>query len=277
MTGTKTSETDAPQAEHVHFLFDPRTTLTALAGQRRRLCSSAATFTTDELAAPSRCEGWSVADVLRHLVWVDATMHQIWSGDESPVEGFDPRTTPNKWVEADRVVPDEEIRERYLSSTDAMALEMESADPQRLGHPSLSPLGAVPWWMSAVHIGWDSWIHERDVLIPLDRDVEDIPGETLPCLAYSMVVASFFSGRPPLNVRIGSVQLQRESDLVTAWEPDEEPDEQSDSDGLTVLTGSPVATIDSLSGRGALSDALVGDGAVIDRMAGLARFFTSPV
>ena len=270
---------DAPQADHIRFLFDPYATLGALAGQRRRFGAAVETLSADELEAPSRCDGWTVADVLRHGVWVDATMRTIWSGDESLAEGFDPRTTPDAAVRADRAVPDEEIRRRYLSSTEAMIVELESPGPERLGRPSLSPAGRVPWWMSAVHLGWDSTIHERDVLAPLDRTVEATAGETIPALAYSLVLASFFSGRAPLEVRIDTVRLRCGSGPVTASTV--EPTENGDGGGTlghdagSVLRGDPVQIIDALSGRLAPDEALHGDVALIGRLGGLARYFTS--
>src|SRR6202035_500418 len=101
MEHDKRPEQDAPQADHIRFLFDPHATLTMLAAQQRRFASAVATLTDEELASPSRCAGWTVADVLRHLVWVDTTMCRLWSGDETPAVGFDPRTTPNEAVRAD--------------------------------------------------------------------------------------------------------------------------------------------------------------------------------
>jgi len=271
---------DAPQADHICFLFDPHTTLATLAGQRKRFASTVATLSAEELASPSRCEGWTVADLLRHLVWVDATMQRLWSGDETPAAGFDPRTTPNEAVRADRAVPDEEIRRRYLSSTETMVVGLESADPKRFGQPSLSPAGRVPWWMSAMHMGWDSIVHERDALAPLGRAVEVVPGETIPSLAYSLVLASLFDRRDQLHVRMGPIHLCRDGGPVTAWAVARGPDENTAShppfdDQSTVLTGDPVATIDALCGRGSLAQTLNGDAAVIDRLGGLARYFAS--
>ena len=273
---------DTPQADHIRFLFDPRTTLCALAGQRRRFGSTVATLTVDELAAPSRCEGWTVADVLRHLVWVDATMRRLWSGDESPAAGFDPRTTPNDSVRADRSVPDDEIQRRYLVSTETMIVELESADPERFGHPSLSPAGRVPWWLSAMHQGWDSTVHERDALAPLGRAVEAVPGEMVPSLTYSLVLAALFDRHGDLDVQIGTSRLSRGGGPVTAWATavgagEDIADHDDSDDGATVLSGEPAATIDALCGRGSIIDTIKGDRSVIDRLGGLARYFTASV
>jgi uncharacterized protein (TIGR03083 family) len=270
---------DAPQAEHIRFIFDPGATLVVLAGQRRRFAATAAILSAEELAVPSRCEGWTVADVLRHLVWVDATMRKLWSGDESPVVGFDPRTTPDEAVRADRAVPDEEIRQRFLVSTEAMALELESAGPERFGAPSVSPAGRVPWWLSVMHVGWDSTIHERDVLGPLQRQVDPVPQETMASLAYSLVLASLFDRHGPLEVHIGPVRLSSGRGPATVWVADDgaggDDASRPSDDGPAVLDGDLVAAVDALSGREPLAAALHGDAAAIDRLGGLARFFTS--
>ena len=269
----------APQADHIRFLFDPHTTLVALAGHRRRFGSTVASLTAEELASPSRCRGWTVADILRHGVWVDTTGRQLWSGDKSPTRGFDPRTTPDEFVRADRVVHDEVIQQRYLSSTETMILELESAGPERFGNPSWSPAGRVPWWLSAVHLGWDSTVHERDALAPLGRAVEAPPDELAPTLAYSLVLATLFH-RDPVHVQVGSVRIRRGGGPVTTWSTpagDEQETEAVDSstDAATVLTGEPAAVIDALTGRVSLADTLRGDPAAVESMGGLARYFAS--
>jgi uncharacterized protein (TIGR03083 family) len=265
----------APQADHIRFLFDPQITLTTFAGQRRRFGSMVESLSVDELESPSRCDGWSVADVLRHLVWVDATIRRIWSGHRFLAEGFDPRVTPNEAVLADRAISDEETQERYLSSTETMVAELTSWDPQRIGQPSLSPAGQVPWWMSAVHIGWDSSIHERDVLLPLGRCPEIDDNEIEPCLAYSLVLTSFFAGRDPLSLRVGTIQLRRMDGPVSVQVVTSSPGEEDDLASDTKLTGDPVGVIDAISGRGSIDDSLTGDSATIRRLSGLAQYFLS--
>ncbi len=276
--GNKRPGEDAPQADHIRFLFDPSTTLAVLAGHRRRFGSAVETFSAEELAAPSRCEGWTVADVLRHGVWADATMRRVWSGDRAPVSGFDPRTTPHEAVLADRGVPDEEVKRRYLSSTETMVAELEAADAERFGHATLSPAGRVPWWLSAVHLGWDTAIHERDVMTPLDRPVEAKDGEAMVGLAYSLVLASFFDGSDLLDLQVESVRVRNDGGPVTVWAMAPGADDANDHpavDTALALTGQPAAIVDALSGRASLTGALRGDTAVIERLGGLARYFAS--
>jgi uncharacterized protein (TIGR03083 family) len=268
---------NAPQPDHIRFLFDPRSTLSTLAGQRSRFASTVEDLSKEELASPSRCKGWTVGDVLRHLVWVDRTIRRIWSGDGSIAANFDPRLTPDKAVQEDRAIPDEEIRERYLFSTRSMISDLQCSDPQRFGQPSLSPVGQVPWWMSAVHIGWDSSIHERDALLPIGRSVTQLESETVPCLAYSLVLMSFFAGHDPLSVRIGTIKLFREAGpvIVETVATTHESDDAVASSPGSLATDNPVKVIDAICGRGSIDDSLAGDIAVIHRLGGLARYFTS--
>jgi uncharacterized protein (TIGR03083 family) len=267
---------NVPQPEHIRFLFDPTETIAVFAGQRRRFASTVEGLSTEELTPLSRCEGWTVADVLRHLVWVDVTIRRIWAGDQSVAEGFDPRITPREAVQGDRAVSDEEIRDRYLLSTETMLSDLECSDPQRFGQPSLSPAGLVPWWMSVVHIGWDSSIHERDALLPLGRGVAPLDVETNLCLAYSLVLASFFAGGDPLSMRIGTVTLRRDDGPVIVQAQGGEGQLDAPQPLATVVTDDPVTVIDAISGRGSLEESVSGDKALIHRIGGLARYFTSP-
>jgi hypothetical protein len=131
--------------------------------------------------------------------------------------------------------------------------------------------------MSAVHIGWDSSIHERDALLPLGRSVMQLESETVPCLAYSLVLMSFFAGDDPLFVRIGTIQTFREDGPViveTITSTDENDDAETSSPN-SLATDTPVKVIDAICGRGSIDDSLAGDAAVIHRLGGLARYFTS--
>jgi uncharacterized protein (TIGR03083 family) len=267
-----------PHADHLRFFFEPAATLTSVADQRRRFAGAVSGLGDAELAAPSRCGAWSVADVLRHGIWFDDTMRAIWSGDRSVALGFDPRRTPDEHVRSARGVADREVLSRYLASTEAVVTELVSAGPARFAQPSRSPAGPVPWWLSAVHLGWDTAIHERDVLLPLGRTVDADPAHSAAVLAYSLALASFFAGPDPLDVAVGGVRLRRDDGPVEVWAPSPAPSGKGAAEGgVAVVTGDPVAIVDALAGREGLPGAMDGPLAVVERLGGLARYFTSPV
>ncbi len=211
---------------------------------------------------PSRCSEWSNADVLRHLGDVDGWLSAFWSGDPPPFTSFDPRTTPHEFVLQGRAMPDDDARDRFVASTRSMASDLEDTNPERWGLPSISPMGAVPWWLSDLHIFYDSWVHERDVFVPLGVEPPLEPDEATAVLVYSLgLVGARIT--EPTDVTICGVRL------VTG-------------DGPAVVTpvdavGDCAAVIDALSGRGRLEDALPDEQpSVIETLGWLARLFLTP-
>lgn len=165
-------------------------------------------------------------------------MQALWERRPPAFTHFDPNTTPHEFVVAQRGTPDAEIRDSYVVSAETMAAEVGESPPERWGQKSISPLGVVPWWLSVLHIFWDSWMHERDALLPLGEDVPVEPDETVPVLAYSLVlVGTFFT--EATDAVVCGVRLVTENGTTTVT-PDERP--STDSDTLEL--------IDALAGRG---------------------------
>ncbi len=251
-----------PQGEQIHVDVDPAATLAAYAQHRRRFAAEVASLDEAALAAQSRCALWSVADVLRHCRDVDDWMQALWSGDRPPFSSFDPIMTPHEFVVAGRSFSDLEARDRYVTSSEVMAADVGGSAPERWGLTSVSPLGFVPWWLSALHVFFDSWIHERDVLLPLGVDVSVEESEVLPVLVYSFAIVGTLI-KEPTDVVVAGVH-------VVIGEPP--------------VKAAPVATradrdaariIDALLGRGNVEEALVGtDPGIVNRFGALARIFS---
>jgi uncharacterized protein (TIGR03083 family) len=256
---------DVPQAEQVRIELDPAAVLAAYPGHRRVFAGAVASLDETALATPSRCRGWSVADVLRHCRDVDSWMQALWAGKAPPFTSFDARTTPDEFVVADRSTPDTEVRDQYVWSAEQMAAEMEASGRDRWGVLSISPLGIVPWWLSALHIFYDSWVHQRDALLPLGVDVPVEPAEAVPVLTYSLAVVGTLISEPSDAV-VGGIRLVTGAGpaRATPVEP-----EACDREQVGVL-------IDALSGRGTLEAALTGvDPQVVHRLGALARYFVA--
>jgi len=58
--------------------------------------------------------------------------------------------------------------------------------------------GTVPWWLGLLHVLFDSWVHERDALLPLGRVVAVARDELDPVLAYLLAIV------PHVSRRLGS-------------------------------------------------------------------------
>jgi uncharacterized protein (TIGR03083 family) len=256
---------DVPQADQVRVDLDPAPTLAAYGRHRRHFAEAVSALDAAALAAPSRCREWSVADVLRHCCDVDEWMQSIWSGGAPPFTSFDPRTTPNEFVIAGRAIPDLEVRDRCVVSAETMAADVGASGPERWGLPSISPLGFVPWWLSALHVFYDSWVHQRDVFLPLgvDRPVEQ--DEAVPVLAYSLAVVGTLI-REPTEALAGGIRLTTGNGPAVSTPV--APEGHAPVEMATV--------VDALSGRGAVKDALPGtDPEVIHRLGVLARLFNA--
>ncbi|MBV9666099.1 MAG: maleylpyruvate isomerase N-terminal domain-containing protein [Actinobacteria bacterium] len=251
---------EIPQAEHMKVELDPAAALAAYTRHRRRFAEEVASLSDEELATPSRCAKWSVADVLRHGVDVDSWMHSIWSGGPLPFTSFDPRTTPHESVVTGRAAPDDVVRDRYAASARVMAEEVAGSDASRWGLPSICPAGPVPWWMSALHVFYDSWVHERDALLPLGRTVPVEAEETAPVWAWAVSLVGH-ANKAPLDAEVGGVHVMLRDGVVSTR-------------ATGAAEGDIAAMIDAVSGRGSVEDALAGcDPAVVHRLGALAQFF----
>ncbi len=236
------SGTDVPQSDRVTVDLDPARVLAAYVQHRRRFAASVADLDHAVLASPSRCSKWSVADVLRHGADVDDWMHALWVG-ESPFSAFDPNTTPHEFVIAGRAMSDIDARDRFVASSEGMAADIESSGRDRWSVPSVSPMGNVAWWMSALHVFFDSWLHERDVFIPMGIEPVVEPDEVVAVLTYSLALVGGLM-REPIDVVVGGVRLVVGNGPVSA---------SPVSPGDTIASA-PI--VDALSGRGAMEAAL---------------------
>jgi uncharacterized protein (TIGR03083 family) len=264
MTSGPINDSRVPQSEVVHVLLDPAETLTAYAAQLRRFADAVQGLDAEALAAPSRCTKWSVADVLRHLCDVKDWMYAMWSGEPPPFESFDAIITPHEFVLAGRAVPDLEVRGRFVASNTSLADDIASSGPERWAARGVSPLGIVPWWLSALHIFWDSWLHERDVFIPLGIEPPVNADEISAVSCYGLALAGT-SLSEPIDVVIADIRLVAGTGPLSA-----EPGPSAPSPDAPVI-------VDALAGRGTtVEDALRGhDDALVQALGSMARAFSA--
>lgn len=151
---------------------------TPLVRQRDRLGEVLARLTDEQWAAPSRCEGWTMRDVVSHLI----TTNLFWSASVDAARrgepttllaSFDPVATPAALVDATRDQPAAAVLDRYVETATALRDLLGAIDDWTvLGE---SPAGHVALSLVAAHALWDSWTHERDILLPLglEQDLHD--------------------------------------------------------------------------------------------------------
>ena len=145
----------------------------------------------DEWTRPSRCTGWSVHDVVRHVVQMNEVMVGVVAATRAGeryerMRRFDPKTTPSAWLAEAPAAEPEETLAAFERSTRAV---IDVGDGARRDVLVGSPVGLQPWPRVVLHALFDAVVHERDVTEPLGRSAPAAP-ELLPVLAYVLLVAA---------------------------------------------------------------------------------------
>lgn len=185
--------------------------------QRRRLVEHLRTLDDEQWRMPSRCDGWTVQDVVSHLVSVD----QFWgmsigaglAGTPTRfLATFDPVATPAQLVDRTQGLPAAEVLDSFAAGVDALAATVADLDVTSLSTIAEAPPGHVAMRAVLLHALWDAWIHERDILVPLGIAQALEADEVTCCLAYAAALG------PALTASMGST---REGSLVVqATDPD---------------------------------------------------------
>ncbi len=257
--------------------------------QRRRLADLLATLTPTQWAHETRCEGWSVQDVVTHLVetnlfWTYSTEQCLEGSPTRLLINFDPVQDPARSVAAARALTTDEVRERFTRTTESLCAALRGLSLEQWALPAETPLGHVCLSALAHHALWDCWVHERDIVLPLGLQPDEESDEVIACLRYVAALGPAFA--------LSLNRERRGALLITATEPDismvlriedtvtiEEspPGGQDDRSRVAPdleLRGKAVELIDMVSLRSPLGFPAYGEGQWI--LAGLATVFDDP-
>jgi uncharacterized protein (TIGR03083 family) len=160
--------------------------------QRQRFVSILQGFGPGDWAAPTRCADWSAHDVVRHLC--DGTAFAIAAGAGDRTldisAGFDPRTSPGQWLAASAGESPVSTLGRLMATTS----ELLTCARGRLAHGSRFdvhlPYGPMDWTVLMLHLFWDSWIHERDVLLAHGAEHPTSADATGYAAAYGLFISA---------------------------------------------------------------------------------------
>jgi uncharacterized protein (TIGR03083 family) len=185
--------------------------------QRARLAGELALLDDEQWSTESRCAGWSVQDVVAHLV----TTNRFWAAsiaagrDGSPtrmLQAFDPVTTPALLVESTRTSSPADVLDRFVTTADELEAAVRDIDEAALTTVAEAPPGHVAIRLVVLHALWDSWIHERDILLPLGLKPVIEPDEVVGSLVYAAALG------PALHAANG--RTDRGTMQVSATDPD---------------------------------------------------------
>lgn len=231
--------------------------------QRRRLGAILAALDEEQWVAASRCEGWSVRDVIAHLVgtnqfWTVSIVHGLRGEPTRYLQGFDPVATPAQMVDAVRTLSSADVLSQYQESVEALADVVTGLDDAAWSLVAEAPPGHIAVRAVALHALWDAWTHERDIVVPLGITHTIEPDEVAGSLYYSAAIG------PALSASKGST---RGGDLsVIASDPNVAftvhagstvvvTDAPAD-DGAALLEGDAITLVEGLTFRAPLQHAL---------------------
>ena len=253
---------------------DPEHLLDVFVEQRRRFVRVLERFTPEDWTGPTRCADWSAHEVVRHLC--DTTALMAGMADRALAAGFDPRSTPNDWLTASAGESPDATLARLAATTEELRSVARAQMIDGRNFDVALPYGPMDWTVLVLHGFWDSWIHERDILLargamhPTDGDA------TVYATAYGLFIAAVVSSMFGDQVQHEELNLGGYGGGVF------------DLDGRgavtltvnrTIATAGPSAAevADALAGRSRLAAAL-GDRSINSlALSRLADFFNTPV
>jgi uncharacterized protein (TIGR03083 family) len=257
--------------------LDPGHLLDVFGEQRQRFVTVLRGFGPDDWAAPTRCADWSAHDVVRHLCDCSALAAGAGPDDRTLdiTAGFDPRITPRGWLTASADESPDTTLGRFVATTEELLALLRARLAQNRRFNVRLPYGPMDWTVFALHGFWDSWLHERDVLLARGTEYPTDADATAYATAYGLfiaaAVASMFGDQVREKLTLGG-NGGGVFDL--------------DSRGAVTLTvtrvtttGPPAAEVaDALAGRSPTT-AVLGDVPASTRAAlsHLANFFNTPV
>lgn len=162
--------------------------------QRRRMETLLAGLTDAEWASPSRCEGWSIQDVILHLIsvngfWASSVAAGLAGTPSQVLANFDPAAHPPLIIDGMRALSPRETLDQFVSSNDDFLNGLAALDNEGWSTLAESPAGHVSIRLLAFHAIWDSWIHERDIALPLGRTPVIEADEVKSSLQYAAAVS----------------------------------------------------------------------------------------
>ena len=248
--------------------------------QRRRLAATLASFDDAQWSHASRCEGWSSRDVIVHLdstntFWTLAIAAGVRGEPTQFLSTFDPVTSPAQLVAGSADVSTKEVFERFVASTEAFVDLLQSLEGDDWSALAEAPPGHIGVSAVVHHALWDSWVHERDILLPLGIAPAVEPDEVAACLRYgaalgpALAVTRGESNRARLTVAVTQPDLSIVVDIGDRVAVRSGP-AQSDLH----LTGDAVELLEALSIRRPLGQPIPAGSAWM--LSGLSDTFDAP-
>ena len=139
-------------------------------GELEGVCSA---LSSSEWALPTECPGWDVKDQLSHLIGIErAIMGEAvpeWPGPLGDHVKNEFAATNERFVAVRRALPGSAVRAEFVDVTTTRLAQLDALDAAGWAEVGWSPVGEVPRAEFMTVRVYDSWVHEQDVRLALDR------------------------------------------------------------------------------------------------------------
>jgi uncharacterized protein (TIGR03083 family) len=126
-----------------------------------------------EWALPTECPGWDVKDQFSHLIGIErAIMGEPIPDWDEPLGAHvknDFAATNERFVAVRRALPGSAVRAEFVEVTETRLVQLDALTAADWAEPGWSPVGEVPRVEFMTVRVFDSWVHEQDVRLALDR------------------------------------------------------------------------------------------------------------
>jgi len=245
-----------------------------LAVHHRRLAETWQGFAPAQWECQSRNTEWTVRHTVRHVA--DAMERATAAVNREPALGeneFDPRSTPAVWLTSSEGESPGATIDRFVAASTSLRAGVSDRLASGDDAHDRTVYGTAHWTVNVAHVLWDSWLHERDVLLPLGQPARSSEEEERLVGLYGLLMALVPSMRFERSISatvqlrgVGVRTIEVSCDggaLLSAEVPA----------GAAAISGAMPAAIDALAGRGdAVADALPG---APEELGYLAAFFHS--
>ena len=144
-----------------------------LAEQWRAIVELGGQLDDAEWALPSECPGWTVKDLVSHMVGTERSL----LGERAPDDGGpraahvhnDMGATNERWVAERRRRPAGAVLEEFAEVTARRLSVLEAMTPEQFAAPTPSPVGEVPYRTFMEVRVMDCWVHEQDMRVATGR------------------------------------------------------------------------------------------------------------
>jgi uncharacterized protein (TIGR03083 family) len=150
-----------------------RAATTALAETWGSLAEVCHDLVTQEWELPTECPGWDVKDQLSHLIGIERMVMgedpPAWDDPLGDHVKNDFAGLNEKWIAVRRAESGNDVQAEFVAVTGARLAELRARTAEEWALVGYSPVGQVPYARFMETRVFDSWVHEQDVRLALDR------------------------------------------------------------------------------------------------------------